>query len=57
VTVNAIAPGVFETDLNRELLKSGRGRSFLMRHADEALRHVDELAARRSSWRRMRRAS
>lgn len=31
VTVNAIAPGVFETDLNRELLKSGRGQEFLMR--------------------------
>ena len=31
VTVNAIAPGVFETDLNRELLKSGRGQEFLVR--------------------------
>src|SRR5439155_20103543 len=31
VTVNAIAPGVFETDLNREILKGARGREFLMR--------------------------
>ena len=28
VTVNAIAPGVFETDLNRALLAGPRGRSF-----------------------------
>ena len=31
VTVNAIAPGVFQTDLNREILASGRGQEFLMR--------------------------
>src|ERR671923_209712 len=31
VTVNAIAPGVFETDLNREILKGARGQEFLTR--------------------------
>ena len=31
VTVNAIAPGVFRTDLNRALLDSPRGQEFLMR--------------------------
>ena len=31
VTVNAIAPGVFPTDLNRALLDSPRGRELLMR--------------------------
>jgi NAD(P)-dependent dehydrogenase (short-subunit alcohol dehydrogenase family) len=44
VTVNAIAPGVFETDLNRELLKSGRGQEFLMRTPMQRFGHVDELA-------------
>jgi NAD(P)-dependent dehydrogenase (short-subunit alcohol dehydrogenase family) len=44
VTVNAIAPGVFETDLNRELLKSGRGQEFLMRTPMKRFGHVDELA-------------
>ena len=31
VTVNAIAPGVFRTDLNAALLESPRGQEFLMR--------------------------
>src|SRR5262249_54507046 len=31
VTVNAMAPGVFETDLNREILKGPRGQEFLTR--------------------------
>ena len=31
VTVNAIAPGVFKTDLNRALLETPRGQEFLMR--------------------------
>ena len=31
VTVNAIAPGVFPTDLNRHLLDSRRGQELLMR--------------------------
>ena len=44
VTVNAIAPGVFETDLNRELLKSGRGEEFKMRTPMGRFGRVDELA-------------
>jgi NAD(P)-dependent dehydrogenase (short-subunit alcohol dehydrogenase family) len=44
VTVNAIAPGVFETDLNRELLKSGRGQEFLIRTPMGRFGDVNELA-------------
>jgi NAD(P)-dependent dehydrogenase (short-subunit alcohol dehydrogenase family) len=44
VTVNAIAPGVFETDLNRELLTSGRGQEFLVRTPMARFGRVDELA-------------
>ncbi len=44
VTVNAIAPGVFETDLNRELLKSGRGQEFLVRTPMGRFGDVAELA-------------
>ena len=44
VTVNAIAPGVFETDLNRELLKSGRGQEFLTRTPMARFGRVEELA-------------
>ena len=44
VTVNAIAPGVFETDLNRELLKSGRGQEFLTRTPMKRFGRVEELA-------------
>lgn len=43
VTVNAIAPGVFETDLNRELLKSGRGEEFRMRTPMARFGRVEEL--------------
>jgi NAD(P)-dependent dehydrogenase (short-subunit alcohol dehydrogenase family) len=43
VTVNAIAPGVFETDLNRELLKSGRGNEFLTRTPMKRFGRVEEL--------------
>ena len=43
VTVNAIAPGVFETDLNRELLKSGRGEEFKMRTPMARFGRVEEL--------------
>ena len=43
VTVNAIAPGVFETDLNRELLKSGRGQEFLTRTPMKRFGRVEEL--------------
>lgn len=43
VTVNAIAPGVFETDLNRGLLKSGRGQEFLMRTPMKRFGKIEEL--------------
>jgi NAD(P)-dependent dehydrogenase (short-subunit alcohol dehydrogenase family) len=43
VTVNAIAPGVFETDLNREILKSGRGQEFLTRTPMKRFGRVEEL--------------
>jgi NAD(P)-dependent dehydrogenase (short-subunit alcohol dehydrogenase family) len=43
ITVNAIAPGVFETDLNRELLKSGRGNEFLVRTPMKRFGRVEEL--------------
>ena len=43
VTVNAIAPGVFETDLNREILKGPRGREFLMRTPMARFGRVEEL--------------
>jgi len=43
VTVNAIAPGVFETDLNREILKGPRGQEFLMRTPMRRFGRVEEL--------------
>src|SRR5215470_15795965 len=43
VTVNAIAPGVFETDLNREILKGPRGQEFLMRTPMKRFGCADEL--------------
>jgi NAD(P)-dependent dehydrogenase (short-subunit alcohol dehydrogenase family) len=43
VTVNAIAPGVFRTDLNRALLDSPRGQEFLMRTPMRRFGAVDEL--------------
>jgi NAD(P)-dependent dehydrogenase (short-subunit alcohol dehydrogenase family) len=43
VTVNAIAPGVFETDLNRELLKGPRGQEFKMRTPMGRFGRVEEL--------------
>ena len=46
VTVNAIAPGVFETDLNRELLKSGRGQEFLI-ETNGAIRRRQRARRRR----------
>lgn len=45
VNVNAIAPGVFKTDLNRQLLESTeRGREFQMRTPMGRFGHVEELA-------------
>src|SRR5262245_42921652 len=43
VTVNAIAPGVFETDLNRALLKGPRGQEFLTRTPMKRFGWVEEL--------------
>jgi NAD(P)-dependent dehydrogenase (short-subunit alcohol dehydrogenase family) len=43
LTVNAIAPGVFETDLNRQILKGGRGQEFLLRTPMGRFGRVDEL--------------
>jgi NAD(P)-dependent dehydrogenase (short-subunit alcohol dehydrogenase family) len=43
VTVNAIAPGVFRTDLNAKLLESGRGQEFLMRTPMRRFGRLDEL--------------
>ena len=44
VTVNAIAPGIFPTDLNRKLLDSGRGEELLMRTPMARFGAVDEVA-------------
>jgi len=44
ITVNAIAPGVFETDLNRELLAGPRGQEFLTRTPMRRFGRVEELA-------------
>jgi NAD(P)-dependent dehydrogenase (short-subunit alcohol dehydrogenase family) len=43
VTVNAILPGVLETDLNRALLQGPRGQEFLMRTPMRRFGCVDEL--------------
>ena len=43
LTVNAIAPGVFETDLNREILKGRRGEELLMRTPMRRFGRVEEL--------------
>jgi NAD(P)-dependent dehydrogenase (short-subunit alcohol dehydrogenase family) len=43
VTVNAIAPGVFRTDLNHALLDSPRGHEFLTRTPMRRFGQVDEL--------------
>jgi NAD(P)-dependent dehydrogenase (short-subunit alcohol dehydrogenase family) len=43
VTVNAIAPGVFQTDLNRALWASGRGQEFLVRTPMKRFGKVEEL--------------
>jgi NAD(P)-dependent dehydrogenase (short-subunit alcohol dehydrogenase family) len=43
VTVNAIAPGVFRTDLNAALLDSPRGQEFLMRTPMKRFGKIEEL--------------
>lgn len=43
VNVNAIAPGVFRTDLNRALLDSPRGQEFLTRTPMKRFGRIEEL--------------
>ena len=43
VNVNAIAPGVFVTDLNRQILGSARGQEILMRTPMRRFGNVEEL--------------
>src|SRR6185369_10447720 len=43
VTVNAIAPGVFRTDLNAALLEGPRGQEFLARTPMRRFGRLDEL--------------
>jgi NAD(P)-dependent dehydrogenase (short-subunit alcohol dehydrogenase family) len=43
VTVNAIAPGVFRTDLNAALLETPRGQEFLTRTPMKRFGKLDEL--------------
>jgi len=43
VCVNAIAPGIFPTELNRELLNSPRGRELMMRTPMARFGAVDEV--------------
>ena len=43
VTVNAIAPGVFRTDLNAALLDAPRGQEFLMRTPMKRFGKIEEL--------------
>ena len=43
ITVNAIAPGVFKTDLNAALLEGPRGQEFLLRTPMKRFGHLEEL--------------
>jgi NAD(P)-dependent dehydrogenase (short-subunit alcohol dehydrogenase family) len=43
VTVNAIAPGVFRTDFNRDLLETPRGKELLLRTPMARFGRVEEL--------------
>jgi NAD(P)-dependent dehydrogenase (short-subunit alcohol dehydrogenase family) len=44
VTVNAIAPGIIPTELNRKLLDTGRGQELLLRTPMARFGMVDEVA-------------
>ena len=44
VTVNAIAPGIIPTELNRKLLDSGRGQELILRTPMARFGTVDEVA-------------
>ena len=43
VTVNAIAPGIFVTDLNRGIIESPRGHELLLRTPMRRFGDVDEV--------------
>jgi NAD(P)-dependent dehydrogenase (short-subunit alcohol dehydrogenase family) len=43
ICVNAIAPGIFPTDLNRELLDSPRGKELILRTPMARFGNVDEV--------------
>jgi len=43
LTVNAIAPGVFRTELNAKLLEGPRGQEFLLRTPMKRYGHLEEL--------------
>jgi NAD(P)-dependent dehydrogenase (short-subunit alcohol dehydrogenase family) len=43
VTVNGIAPGVFITDLNRQIVNSERGQELLMRTPMRRFGELEEL--------------
>src|SRR5690348_3160232 len=43
ITVNAIAPGVFKTDLNAQLLQGPRGQEFLVRTPMKRFGRLEEL--------------
>ena len=43
VTVNALVPGLFRTDLNSALLDSPRGQEFLMRTPMKRFGRIEEL--------------
>ena len=43
ITVNAVAPGVFETDLNREILQGPRGQELLTRTPMRRFGRTEEL--------------
>jgi NAD(P)-dependent dehydrogenase (short-subunit alcohol dehydrogenase family) len=43
VTVNAIAPGIIRTDLNRELIESARGHELLVRTPMKRFGSADDV--------------
>lgn len=45
VTVNAIAPGVFPTELNRKIIESPRGKELLLRSPVRRFGAVEEIAS------------
>ena len=44
INVNAIAPGIIPTELNRKLLDSGRGQELILRTPMARFGTVDEVA-------------